>query len=303
MAKTTILRFEKINSMTGVGSSGAHQHRHHSVTHNADPARRERNVTFIGSANRRSDVQSRLDTLTKPPRSNAVLAMDGLISLSPELFDESPDNLNVWANRTRDWLKKQFGENLVSAVIHLDELSPHIHFTVVPLDEKPDGRKVLNARDMFNKDALSGMQRSYNDEMKKYIKNVQGVKHGSKAKHTKIKHFYAELDAMSERLLDEMIQSKSKLINEASETIVNRLMPMIERQFTDFESKLGNPIPAEIRQELMYKYKKESFGILAFAFEESKTCRDWDKNITDKVSKERELWKDPEARKPSRMKM
>lgn len=290
---TTILRVEKIKSMANVRQSGAHQFRHHADTPNADPAKKSKNHTFIGSGNLGKDVQSRLDELTKPPRKNAVLAMDGLVTLSPELL-KSNDNLNKWAHRTRDWLKQRFGDNLVSAVVHLDESSPHMHFTVVPMEEKPDGRKVLNARDMFDKWELADMQKSYNQEMQRHIENVVAPKYGSKAKHTELKHFYAEIDAMGDRLFEHMLQAKEGLIADASKNIMERLAPMIERQFRDVEEKLGNPIPPEMRQELMQRHQEKAIGLINDAFTTSGTNKDFVQKLTAQIEKEKKSWKTPD---------
>lgn len=42
--------------------------------------------------------------------------------------------LDEWCNDNLQWLYGQFGrENTVSAVLHMDELTPHIHATVVPI--------------------------------------------------------------------------------------------------------------------------------------------------------------------------
>lgn len=202
---TTILRVEKIKSMANIRQSGAHIHRLHAETPNADPARKKLNHTFVGSGNLARDVQARLDTLTKLPRKNAVLAVDGLITLSPELF-KTKGNLKKWAYQTQQWLQDRFGENLVSAVVHQDESSPHMHFTVVPVDEKPDGRRALNARDMFDKWQLADMQRSYNQAMQNCIAGVEPPRHGSRAKHTTIAQFYEVLNAEQDNLVRGIVE-------------------------------------------------------------------------------------------------
>jgi hypothetical protein len=47
---------------------------------------------------------------------------------------ETNGKLNEWCNDNLNWLNKNFGtENLVSAVLHLDKKTPHIHATVVPI--------------------------------------------------------------------------------------------------------------------------------------------------------------------------
>ncbi|NUW66833.1 MobV family relaxase [Vibrio coralliilyticus] len=291
---TTILRMEKIKSLANIRQSGAHQFRHHKNTPNADPAEKSKNHTFVGSGNLVADVKARLETLTTKPRRNAVLAMDGLIALSPELLKDN-SVINTWANRTRDWLKDRFGRNLVSAVVHLDESSPHMHYTVVPLEEKNDGRRVLNARDLFDKWALADMQRSYNQAMQRHIPDVQPPKHGAKAQHTKIKHFYAELDAMADSLHQSMLDAKEELMTEAKTTIMDRLMPLIERQFKDVEQRLGTPIPEEMRHDLMEKHKAKAFELVGFAFEESKTAKCWDEKLLKKVKERRQSWSSPKG--------
>ncbi|WP_417698664.1 MobV family relaxase [Psychromonas sp.] len=296
---TTILRVEKIKSMANVRQSGAHQFRYHTHTPNANPAKKSRNHTILGSGNLAKDVQNRLDDLTKPPRKNAVLAMDGLATLSPELLKDNT-NLNIWANRTRDWLVERFGDNLVSAVVHLDESSPHLHFTVVPLDEKPDGRKVLNARDMFDKWQLSDMQRSYNEAMQRHISNIQAPKHGSKAQHTKVKNFYAELDSMADNLHKSMLKAKQDLLTEAKTTVLERLLPMIDRQFKDVERKLGIPIPEPLRQDLAEKHKAKAVSLIDHAFEENRTVKAWDKKLLKKIDENKKSWSSPKDRVHSR---
>lgn len=251
---TTILRFEKIKNMANIRQCGAHQFRHHLDTPNADSAKKSRNHTFFGSGNLSKDVQSRLERLTKPPRKNAVLAMDALVTLSPELLKDNK-NLNIWANRTRDWLKERFGDNVVSAVVHLDELSPHMHFTVVPIDEKPDGRIVLNARDLFNKWQLADMQRSYNEAMRQYIPEITPLQHGRKASHTTIKAFYAELEEIRENLRQHSQVIASDVKRNTVDATKLHFISLIERCVLEVEGKLGSKLEKATRAQLIYDYQ------------------------------------------------
>ncbi|MEZ8917029.1 MobV family relaxase [Vibrio splendidus] len=251
---TTILRFEKIKNMANIRQSGAHQFRHHLDTPNADSAKKSRNHTFFGCGNLSKDVQSRLERLTKPPRKNAVLALDALVTLSPELLKDNK-NLNIWANRTRDWLKERFGDNVVSAVVHLDELSPHMHFTVVPIDEKLDGRIVLNARDLFNKWQLADMQRSYNEAMRQYIPEITPLQHGRKASHTTIKAFYAELEEIRENLRQHSQVIASDVKRNSVDATKLHFISLIERCVQEVEGKLGCRLQEATRAKLIYDYQ------------------------------------------------
>lgn len=292
---TTILRVAKVKSIANVRQAGAHQYRHHAETPNADPTKKSRNIKVIGSENLAKDVQARLDDLTKAPRKNAVLAMDGLVTLSPELL-KTNENLNTWANRTRDWLKERFGENLVNAVIHLDESNPHMHFTVVPLDEKPDGRKVLNARDMFDKWQLADMQKSYNETMRAHIPSVEPPKYGSKAKHTRVKEFYSKLDELSAGVEAELKLFAEELKADMTKTLFEKLSPLIERQFEDLEKHVGSVIDPELKAKLKYEQERKLEGCLQFAINESKTLQEQEKKVLDAINNEVSRVKDPQAK-------
>ena len=59
-----------------------------------------------------------------------------MLSGSPEEMKEieKAGRLDDWRDDNLEWLRKTFGkDNLVSAVLHLDEKTPHIHATVVPV--------------------------------------------------------------------------------------------------------------------------------------------------------------------------
>ena len=47
---------------------------------------------------------------------------------------EADGQLDGWCNDSLQWLSETYGErNLVSAVLHMDEKTPHIHATIVPI--------------------------------------------------------------------------------------------------------------------------------------------------------------------------
>ena len=298
---TTILRFEKIKHKANIRSAGAHQHRHHKDTPNANSEMSGNNVILVGTSNVLRDAEKRLSDLSKEPRKNAVLAMDGMMSLSPEMFkkeDGSVDNQNLekFADRADEWLKERFGDNLVNSILHLDESTPHIHFTVVPLDEKPSGRKVLNARDLFGKEQLHELQKEFYAVMHKVLPELEPPKHGSKAKHVKIKEFYAKLDEMTDGLEQELKLFSEDLKENMTKTVMKKLAPMIERQFEDLEKHIGAPIEQELRNKLKYEQERKLEGCLQFAINESKTLQNQEEKILKAINEEKERIKNPEVK-------
>lgn len=140
----------------------------------------------------------------KPPRkrrSDAVLAADFVLSASPEFFRDDPEaagtwnqeKLDAWVKVNLDWMKERYGDNLVSAVLHLDEATPHIQGVFVPLTE--DNR--LSAKQMVGGPAeLRALQDSYGEAVAPL--GIQRGLEGSAATHTDVKSFYA----VTERPLD-----------------------------------------------------------------------------------------------------
>jgi len=177
-----------------------------------------------------------------------------------------------------------------------------MHFTVVPLDEKPDGRKVLNARDMFDKWQLADMQKSYNETMHVHIPSVEPPKYGSKAKHTKIKEFYSKLDELSDCIEAELKLFAEELKVDMAKTLFEKLSPLIERQFEDLEKHVGSVIDPELKAKLKYEQERKLEGCLSYAIEESKTLKAQEQRIIDAVNKEVERLKDPEKRVKSTFK-
>lgn len=267
---TTILRFEKQKSMANIRSAGAHQYRHHADTPNADPKLKSKNVGLVGTNNLGADVQAKLETLDKLPRKNSVLAMDGLITLSPELLTEK-DNLNAWANKTRDWLKAEFGDNLANAVLHMDESSPHIHFTVVPINTNEKGERHLNARDMFNKFTLSNLQKKYFEEMRKYIPELESPRHGAKRKHTDLKDFYRQLDSIKDELKTAGHEMLNNIKQECEETLLNKYLPLVDKSINRMAEELEGRLTEEMRLQLKKEFNETLRGEITNAFENTAT--------------------------------
>ena len=91
-----------------------------------------------GVTNRTEAIQHRLDNagLERKIGKNQVRALRVMLSGSPEDMKRirQAGQLDAWAKDSCGWLQKTFGkENVVSAVLHLDEKTPHIHATVVPI--------------------------------------------------------------------------------------------------------------------------------------------------------------------------
>ncbi|MDL2277399.1 plasmid recombination protein [Parabacteroides sp. OttesenSCG-928-G07] len=109
---------------------------------NVDPERVHLNKELVefpdGIKNRTEAIQHRLDTagLKRQIGKNQVKVIRVMISGSPEDMKriENENRLDDWCRDNMDYLKKTFGEkNLVAATLHMDETTPHIHASIVPI--------------------------------------------------------------------------------------------------------------------------------------------------------------------------
>lgn len=77
---------------------------------------------------------------TRKVKDDAVIALCFICSSDEDTMKqfEAEGRLDAWIDATLDWFRKEFGaENVVSAVLHMDETTPHLHVTVVPITHEP----------------------------------------------------------------------------------------------------------------------------------------------------------------------
>ena len=140
--------------------------------------------------------------------------------------------LDKWIDANLKWLRETFGsENLVSCVLHMDEKTPHIHATVIPIvtgerrkagQEEQNGKKKyrkknpqdvrLCADDVMARHRLKHYQDTYAQAMNKY--GLQRGVDGSLAKHISTMQYYKQLVEQQDSL-QENIENLLQLEEEA----------------------------------------------------------------------------------------
>lgn len=112
-------------------------------------------------------------------KDDAVLITSFILGSDKEFFDRitAEQQKQFFADCT-DFFSERYGkENVVSAVVHLDESTPHLHFNLMPV---ADGR--LCAKELFDCAALRELQTNFYEVVgKKY--GLKRGKEGSTAKH------------------------------------------------------------------------------------------------------------------------
>lgn len=174
---------------------------------NADPRRTPLNVWLAGSAQQdvRADIHRVMREAGIDPaaiRRDATIANDMVLSVSPEWFrPDKPAARGTYDQARVDAfvaeakaLLAPYGNRVVSAVLHVDEATPHLHAVIVPI--MPPSRAGSNSwrlsgKDMFNPAALRALQQSWEDRLAPH--GVGQRIAGSKARHSPVKRYYAAL--------------------------------------------------------------------------------------------------------------
>lgn len=186
-----IMRVSKLKSPLSVLRLLRHCTRE-AVTPNADAELTPLNTVEHGPKTAREGVARLRELLPAKVRKNGVLAVDYMITASPEkLAEMSREKQDRYFQAALEWVISKHGvANVMSAVVHRDEKSPHMHILVVPID--PRGK--LNCRHFLGgSQALSAMQSEFASAVQPFGLE-RGIK-GSKARHQTLKRYYAQVNA------------------------------------------------------------------------------------------------------------
>ena len=85
---------------------------------------------------RRKDDEEEKKKKTRKIKDNAVIALCFVCTSDEETMKklEKEGKLDAWIKKSIEWFQREFGkENVVSAMLHMDETTPRLHITVVPI--------------------------------------------------------------------------------------------------------------------------------------------------------------------------
>jgi hypothetical protein len=204
MAAYCILRCEKLTTRGNFAASIEHTFRTR-PTPNADPARTHLNRT-IGAESKEAIFEQldarlahadeiRLAVTGKKTQANAVMAIEYLITASPEwMKGRTPAEVDAFFAGCQRWLVAKHGaENVLSTTVQFDEGSPHMTAYVVPIAQEGRLAGTLNASAfMGGKKMLSDMQTDFHVQVGKPLGLERGIE-GSNAKHDRVDRFYGAM--------------------------------------------------------------------------------------------------------------
>ncbi len=263
----------QINKAKGSADTGASDHiERKTIPKNAYPTRTHLNRKLVefpdGVSDRTEAISHRIRTAgikrkITPDQVRAIrIVLSGTHEDMMKLQDEG--RLDEWCDDNLQWLYHTFGkENTVSAVLHMDEHTPHIHATVVPIvtgerrkakkkqtEGKRSYRKKANtvrlcADDVLTREKLVTYHDSYAKAMEKY--GLQRGVRGSEARHTTTAQYYrdlkrktGELEANMRQLQTEQQQAEQQLDEVRQEVKSEKLEVAKTEAKAAFVAKVGS---------------------------------------------------------------
>lgn len=139
------------------------------------------------------------------------VACEFLFTSDKEFFEgKNKDEIKKWAQQSLNFVKDEIGideKNILHAIIHMDEKTPHLHIVAVPLVNKYDGRakkdvwQINRKHFIETKIDMSILQDKYHELMQNEGHDLdRGVK-GSKLRHLTVEEFKIDSRRKESQLL------------------------------------------------------------------------------------------------------
>lgn len=252
-----ILRTAKLKTAGEIGGSLGHTFRIMD-TPNADQSKIHLNEHEYSLEEIKQNIENRLPDKI---RKNGVRVIEYLITASPEWSGWGTDAEKEFFDQAKKWLKEKHGaENLAGLSIHRDESTPHLVAYVVPID--PENK--LNARHFLGgRQKLSEMQTDFADCVK-HIDLQRGIE-GSRAKHTKVKEFYSEIqkplkappEIQLTRFEKQPVSPMFTRNQVHGEAVIDAVYDHIAPEFSEYEKQIGAEFSALTAQLFNEKNKSK----------------------------------------------
>ena len=211
----------------------------------------------------------------KGVRQNAVRMVEGTVQLSGRVLDEPEERQVEILKDSFEYLQDVFGkDNFVSAVIHLDETHPHLHFDFVPIE---DGR--LTAKTIISPDRL----RKYQSDFLKHLQDDNPDLNFQRSNG----QYNGLPQEIFERLKDEQKRGEKELADREE---------AVTRKESDLSGLEAKEKSLNFREKLVNYDKKKNQKDSDELEKKKKELSDREKDVADKEEKVKTLYQDEEEK-------
>ncbi len=236
-AQYAVLRFAKYKGPE-IGHIEAHNERtkeKYASNPDVDTSRSHLNFHLVTPQRKyRAEAEKQIAEAGCRTRSDSVRLVEALVTATPEFFKgKKKAEIKAYFQEALDFIRgHQDPKTIISAVVHMDEKTPHMHLCFVPLTA--DGR--LSAKEIVgNKKKLTQWQDRFWEHM---VKKYPDLERGESASETGRDHIpprlfkeAVHLNRMKEQILQ--LMTEANLLNKKSkmeelETLLDKYVPATE---------------------------------------------------------------------------
>jgi hypothetical protein len=197
-----ILRFKKCKS-GGVGAAYAHNERKkeaYKSNPDIDLDRKADNYHLVlPRQTYQREVKRLIQSAACRTRKDSTVMVETLITASPEFMQaRPPQEQREFFTRALAFVESKVGkENIIAAVVHMDETTPHMHLSFCPITEGKNGKSLSAKALLGNQAQLSRWQSDYHAAMSERWTELE---RGISSMITGRKHIPKWLFSMAQRL-------------------------------------------------------------------------------------------------------
>ena len=203
-------------------------------------------------------INGRIKELGLSPRKDAVVMNSFVLGSGKTFFDglSRVEQYNFFSDCYKFFAERYGEENIIAAVVHNDETTPHMHFNLMPIT--PDGR--LCSKQLFDKPQLQQLQTDFYEAVGKRW-GLQRGKEGSQKKHLSTAEFKAKKIIEQAEAIREENQVYADALEEAKGGDISRKRGRLQEQviaLTAENKDLTARLDKSMGETLEYARKSET---------------------------------------------
>ena len=270
-AQYAILRFAKYKGpeISGIEAHNERTKEKYASNPDVDPSRTHLNFHLVTPSRKyRAEAERQIKEAGCHTRTDSVRMVEALVTATPDFFKgKKKAEIKAYFQEALDFIQEnQAPETIISAVVHMDEKTPHMHLCFVPLT--PDGR--LSAKEILgNKKKLMQWQDKFWEHM---VKKFPVLERGESASLTGRDHIPPRVFKEMTRLT----KQKARL-----DELLDGITPFnAKSRYDEIARILDKFIPGVAQMDTTLKKYRKAFSETAA---ENKQLRSENDDLTQKL--------------------
>lgn len=203
-------------------------------------------------------INGRIKELGLSPRKDAVVMNSFVVGSDKQFFDglSKVERYNFFSDCYKFFAEGYGEENIIAAVVHNDETTPHMHLNLMPVTK--DGR--LCSKQLFDKPQLQQLQTDFYEAVGKRW-GLQRGKEGSQEKHLSTAEYKAKKIIEQAEAIREENQVYADALTEAKSGNIQRKRGKLQEQviaLTADNADLSKRLTKSMDEALLYAKKSEA---------------------------------------------